>query len=558
MEYSSLVKVYKLIESTSKRLEKTEIISDFLKKAQKTEIKTIIYLLEGRAFPEYDGRKIGFSTRMMIKAISSSTGNQTKEIESKLNKLGDLGLVAEELLKNKSQSTLAKKELDVEKVFSNIQKLAALEGQGTVNRKVSLVAELLTHSTPEESKYIVRTILEKLRVGIAHGIIRDSIAKAFSLDVKEVERAADISGDYAEVAELAKSSKSLKEIQISTEKPVNSMLALLAGNINEIFKALGKPAQFEYKIDGFRLQAVKGKEIKLYTRRSENVTKQFPEIVDYLKRYVKAKSFIMDSEAVAYDTKTGRHSPFQNISQRIKRKYHIEDMAKKFPVELQVFDILYCNGKSLMNSPLKERRNILEKIIEQKQKKITLTKKLVTSDRKKAEKFFNSSIKEGHEGLMGKNIDSGYKPGRYVNGWMKLKKILDPLDLVIIKSEYGEGKRAGLLTSYTIACKGDDKLLEVGKVSTGVKEKSEGLTYKELTKMLKPLIISEKGKEVTVKPKIIIEVGYEEVQKSSKYSSGYGLRFPKVIRLRTNEKTLSTIDNLAKVKYIYNSQKGKK
>src|SRR3989338_4720135 len=503
MEYSSLVKVYKLIESTSKRLEKTEIISDFLKKAQKTEIKTIIYLLEGRAFPEYDGRKIGFSTRMMIKAISSSTGNQTKEIESKLNKLGDLGLVAEELLKNKSQSTLAKKELDIKKVFSNIQKLATLEGQGTVNRKVSLVIELLTHSKPDEAKYIVKTVLEKLRVGIAQGIIRDSIAKAFSLDVKEVERAADISGDYAEVAELAKSSKSLKEIQISTEKPVNSMLALLAGNINEIFKALGKPAQFEYKIDGFRLQAVKGKEIKLYTRRSENATKQFPE-------------------------------------------------------ELQVFDILYCNGKSLMNSPLKERRNILEKIIEQKQKKITLTKKLVTSDRKKAEKFFNSSIKEGHEGLMGKNIDSGYKPGRYVNGWMKLKKILDPLDLVILKSEYGEGKRAGLLTSYTIACKGDDKLLEVGKVSTGVKEKSEGLTYKELTKMLKPLIISEKGKEVTVKPKIIIEVGYEEVQKSSKYSSVYGLRFPKVIRLRTNEKTLSTIDNLAKVKYIYNSQKGKK
>ena len=163
MEYSSLVKVYIALESTSKRLEKTEIISDFLKKTPKREVKTVIYLLEGRAFPKYDERKIGFSTRMMIKALSSSSGISVKDIESKLNKLGDLGLVAEELLKTKTQSTLAKKELDIEKVFSNIQKLSTLEGQGTVNKKVSLVVELLTHSSSEESKYIVRTILEKLR-----------------------------------------------------------------------------------------------------------------------------------------------------------------------------------------------------------------------------------------------------------------------------------------------------------------------------------------------------------------------------------------------------------
>ena len=557
MEYSSLVKVYIALESTSKRLEKTEIISDFLKKTPKREVKTVIYLLEGRAFPKYDERKIGFSTRMMIKALSSSSGISVKDIESKLNKLGDLGLVAEELLKTKTQSTLAKKELDIEKVFSNIQKLSTLEGQGTVNKKVSLVVELLTHSSSEESKYIVRTILEKLRVGIAQGIIRDSIAKAFSLDVNEVERAADISGDYAEIAELAKHSKSLNEIKLSTERPVNSMLALLAKNIDEIFEALGELVQFEYKIDGFRLQAVKGKEIKLYTRRLENVTKQFPEIINFLKT-VTAKSFIIDAEAVAYDLKTGRHKPFQTVSQRIKRKYNIEEMAKKFPVELQIFDIMYYDGNSLMNSTLKERRKLLEKIIKQTKRKIQLTKKLVTSDKNKAKKFFKQSIKEGYEGLMAKNTNSFYRPGRYVNGWMKLKKILDPLDLVITKAEYGEGKRTGWLTSYTIACKNKNKLLEVGKVSTGVKEKSEGLTYKELTKLLKPLIESEKGKEVIVKPKIIIEVGYEEVQESKTYNSGWALRFPKVIRLRTNEKTVKDIDNLEKVIKVYNSQKGKK
>ncbi|MBI4158676.1 DNA ligase, partial [Candidatus Woesearchaeota archaeon] len=200
----------------------------------------------------------------------------------------------------------------------------------------------------------------------------------------------------------------------------------------------------------------------------------------------------------------------------------------------------------------------LESIVKQQKRKIVLTEKLVTSNPRKAEKFFKKSIKEGYEGIMAKNLDSLYKPGRYVNGWMKIKRILDPLDLVITKAEYGEGKRAGWLTSYTIACKDKNRVLELGKVSTGVKEKAEGLTYNEITKLLKPLIIEKKGKEVTVEPKIIIEVAYEEIQESQTYSSGYGLRFPRVLRLRTNEKTIKDIDNITKVRKIYNSQKGKK
>ncbi len=557
MEYSSLVEVYKALESTSKRLEKTEIISEFLKKTSKEEIKTIIYLLEGRVFPEWDERKIGFSTRLMIKTIASASGKSPKEIELKLNNLGDLGLVAEEALKTKVQATLSKKSLDVNKVFSNLQKLSTLEGRGTVNKKTALVIELLAHSSPEKSKYIVKTILEKLRIGIAQGIIRDAIAKAYFLDPKEIEKAADITGDYGEVAELA-ISNSLKEIKLSPEKPLNSMLAVIAKDVNEAYKALGKEVQFEYKIDGFRLQALKGKTIKLYTRRLENVTKQFPEIIEYIGKYVSAHDFILDAEAVAFDIKTGKHKPFQTVSQRIKRKYNIEEMAKKFPVELNVFDIMYYNGKSVTDKPLKERRKILESIIKQQKKKIVLTEKLVTSKTKEAEKFFKKSIKESYEGLMAKNLESKYRPGRYVNGWMKLKKILDPLDVVIIKAEYGEGKRAGWLTSFTIACKNKNNLLELGKVSTGVKEKTVGLTYNELTKILKPLIIEKRGKEVVVKPKIIIEVAYEEIQESPTYTSGYGLRFPRILRLRMNEKKVKEIDSLNKVIKIYNSQKGKK
>jgi len=557
MEYSLLVKVYKALESTSKRLEKTEIISEFLKKTSKNEVKTIIYLLEGKVFPEWDKRKTSFSTRLMIKAIASASGKTPREIELKLNKLGDLGLVAEEVLKTKVQATLSKKSLDVNKVFSNLQKLSTLEGRGTVNKKTALVIELLTHSSPEESKYIVKMVLEKLRIGIAQGIIRDTIAKAYSLNPKEIEKAADITGDYGEVAELA-ISNNLEDIRLSPEKPLNSMLAIVAKDFDETFEALGKEVQFEYKIDGFRLQALKGKSIKIYTRRLENVTKQFPEIIEYLNKYISAHNFILDAEAVAFDQKTGRHKPFQTVSQRIKRKYNIEEMAKKFPVELNIFDIMYYNGESVTDKPLKERRRILESIVKQQKKKIVLTEKLVTTKSKEAEKFFKKSIKEGYEGLMAKNLESHYRPGRYVNGWMKIKRILDPLDVAIIKAEYGEGKRAGWLTSYTIACKNKNNLLELGKVSTGVKEKAIGLTYNELTKLLKPLIIEKKGKEVTVEPKIIIEVAYEEIQESPTYTSGYGLRFPRILRLRTDEKKIDEIDDLAKVIKVYNSQKGKK
>ena len=231
-------------------------------------------------------------------------------------------------------------------------------------------------------------------------------------------------------------------------------------------------------------------------------------------------------------------------------------MAGKFPVELDLFDVLYYNGKNLMDAELSERRKILEGIVKEKKKEIVLTKKLVTDDKKKADEWFKKILKLGFEGVMAKNLESKYRPGRYVGGWMKLKSTLEPLDLIIVKAEFGEGKRAGWLTSYTVACKSGDRLLDVGKVSTGVKEKTEGLTYKEMTRVLKPLIEKQKGKEAEIKPKVIIEVGYEEIQKSPTYSSGWALRFPKVLQLRA-DKPLSEISDLKLIKKIYNYQRGK-
>jgi len=556
MDYSKLVEVYEELGSTTKRLAKTDILVELFKKSSKDDLIKIVNLVQGKVFPDYDERKIGFSSRLIIKAINSASGISTNEIEKLWSKTGDLGKVTEILIKKKTQATLFSKKLTIDKVFSNIRKLAELEGTGTVNKKISLVSELLTSAKPKEARFIVGTILEELRVGIKAGVVRDTIAKSFNLDVKQVEESYNLLGDYAEVAALAKEHK-LKKVTLKSGRPLKLMLAILVKDMEEGFKSLGKPAQLEYKLDGFRLEIHKdNKEIKLFTRRLENVTKQFPDVVKCVKENVKGKSFIIDAEAVSYNRETGKHLPFQNISQRIKRKYNIEKMAKDFPVELNVFDIIYYNKKNLMNTTLKDRRKILEKIIKQKKGQIVLTKKLVTDDLKKANTFYEEALKNGNEGLMIKNLNSNYKPGRYVNGWCKLKPTLENLDLVIVKAEYGEGKRATWLSSYTVACNKNNELLEVGKVSTGVKEKSgEGVTYNELTKLLKPLITKQKGKQVIVKPKIVIEVGYEEIQKSPTYTSGFALRFPRVKRLRIKEKSVKDINTIEDVKRIYSIQR---
>ncbi len=559
MEYKELVDIYNQLEKTTKRLEKTEILSLFLKKVPTDELSTVVCLLQGRVFPNWDERKIGFSSRLMLKAIAAATGTDPKDVEKLWSKTGDLGIVIEQLVKKKSQMTLTTKKITVKKLTDNVRKLADIEGQGTVDRKIGLVSELLTSSSAEESRFIVRTVLEVLRVGTAEGIVRDAIAKAFTTEIPHIERAFNILNDYGEVALAAKKGR-LDDIQLTPGKPLKLMLSLIAEDIDDAFENLGKPAQFEYKLDGFRLQIHIDKDkVLLFTRRLDNVTKQFPDVVKAVKDAIECKNAVLDAEAIGFDPDKKYYLPFQKMSQRIKRKYDIDDMAKKFPVEINFFDIMYLNGKELIESPLKERRSILEKTIKKSRWKTTLTEKIVTGNAKEAEEFFKKSLNAGHEGVMIKNLDSLYIPGRYVGGWLKLKSVLEPLDVVIVKAEYGEGKRATWLTSYTIACKENGQFVEVGRVSTGLKEKESGgeVTFEEMTRVLKPLIKDQKGKEVTVEPEIVLEVEYEEVQQSPTYTSGFALRFPRIKSIR-EDKPVSEISTMEMVKLIYRTQHAKK
>ncbi len=550
MLYSILVEVYELISKTSGMLEKTAILSSFLQKLENEKDKRIIYLLKGRVFPDYDERELGISEQLAIKALSKAWGIAAETIVREWKKEGDLGKVAEKLSKEKKQSILHKKILTAENVIENLIKLQGLKGKGTVEKKLDLIAELLTSASSTEAKYIIRTILSNLRIGIGDSIIRDAIVSVCGMEKGDfsnlVQEAYDKSTDFAVVFDSALNNR-LDKISLTPGKPVKVMLFPKAEGIANAFEIIGKPAAFEFKYDGFRLLINKNNdEIKLFTRRLDNVTAQFPDVIEAVKKNVKADSFIIDSEAVGFNPNTKKYMPFQNISQRIKRKYEIEKIAKELPVEIIVFDILYLNGKSLLNTQFKERRKALEKIIKSESKKLILAPQLITDSEKEAEKFFSQAIKEAQEGIMGKSLTAPYKPGARVGYGVKIKPSDKEFDLIIVKAEYGTGKRAGWLTSFTVACKKNEELLEIGKVSTGLKEKEEGLSFMQITEALKPLVEKESGREVIVKPKIIVAVTYQNIQSSPTYSSGFALRFPRITRLRPDK----GINDIATIKEI--------
>jgi len=588
MKYSKLVDIYLALENTSKRLEKTYIISKFLGKVPKSDLKEVIYLLQGKVFAPWDERKLGMSSRLLVKVIAKSSGSSTSKIESLWNKKGDLGLVAEELIENKKQRTLFSTKLTVKKVVDNISKLADMGGEGTVNRKVGLISELLSSATKEEAKFIVRTVLEELRTGVGDGTIRDALVWAFYpkvvddlFDIEEgkitqkkkvgekarkeynkisdkVQHAFDVTTDFGLISEILKEKgiEALEGVGLIVGKPIKVMLYPKAKDFEDAFATVGKPAMIEPKIDGFRMQIHRYKEeIKLFTRRLEDVTKQFPDVVKLVKSHVRSKDFILDSEILGIDPKTKRAIPFQKISQRIKRKHDIEKMAKTLPVVINVFDVVELNGDNLLDKEFEFRRKKLKAIIKSEKGKIELIEQLITSDIKKAEKYYQDCLAKGHEGVMVKNLKGIYKPGRRMGYGMKIKPVMESLDLVITKAEWGEGKRAKWLSSFTLACRDKNKLLEIGKVGTGIKEKSEeGVSFQELTDELKLMVIDEKGKSVTVKPKLVVEVNYEEIQKSPSYSSGYALRFPRVIRLRY-DRGVKDISTIKEVEKLYREQK---
>jgi DNA ligase-1 len=569
MRYSKLCDLYESVSGTTKRLEKTDIIAKFLKELSESD-KDALYLLLGEIYADYDEKRIGISNQLVIKAISKSTGISNEKVVNEWKTIGDLGKVAEKLISKKKQSTLSShSDLTVQKVLENLRKLPGLEGKGTVEKKISLITELLSSASPKEALYIIRTLLSDLRIGIKESTIRDSIAQAFFSEnkkeiIQDIQDAIDKSNDIVEVFEMAKKGrlKDLKKVHLEIGKPIKVMLAQKAKTIKEAFEAVGKPCAVEYKYDGFRMLIhKKGNDVILFTRRLENVTKQFPEVIDYIKKYVTGDSFILDSEAVGFNKKTKEYTSFQNISQRIRRKYDIEKLQNELPVEINVFDILYYNSESLLDKPFQKRTELIRKITKNSPYKIIHAKQIITSDENTANKFYKEALKNNQEGVMFKNLNAIYQPGKRVGHMLKIKPEGKDLDLVITGAEYGTGKRSGWFSSFILSCRDEKtgKYLEVGKMGTGVKEKSTeesgiGISFNELTEKLKPFITKESGKTVEIKPKIVVSITYQEIQHSPNYNSGFALRFPRFTALRP-DKSPSDANTLDEIKKDFEKQK---
>ncbi len=588
MKYRALVGVYQKLEQTTKRLEKTDILSRFITTIPDSELDAVFLLLQGRIFPQWDSREAGMSTQLLLKAIALATGIAQEKIEEHWAKSGDLGATAAEFTGKKTQATLFSQELSTKKVFDNLLKLAEQEGKGTVDKKLALFAELLTSATPGEAKYLVRTVLSELRIGLGEGTIRDALIwsafgqqlgisydpaknelvlpddnrEPYETTSGKVQEAIDIANDFGTVAKALRAGgiQGLSNISLHPGRPVKVMMYQKAKDLPDAFETVGTPAAAEYKYDGFLLQIHKhNQKITLFTRRLENVTAQFPDVVECIAKNIKGESFIIEAEAVGIDIKTGKYLPFQGISQRIKRKYDIHELAKEFPVEVNVFDVLSYEGKNHLKTPFAERRKLVESIITTQHQKLLPATQAIVATPQEADEFYQKSLAAGNEGIMMKNLAGIYKPGLRVGYGMKIKPVMEPLDAVIVGAEKGEGKRSAWFASFIIAVRDSEtgEYVEIGRVGTGLKEKEEeGVTFNKLTELLMPLIIKDSGKEITVKPFVVIEVNYEEIQASPSYSSGYALRFPRFVKLR-EDRSPEEISTLEDVKKLYDEQRGR-
>lgn len=557
MKYKELAEKYQELESTRKTLEKTDIIAELFTDSGE-DLERLVLLINGRIYPEWKETEIGMSSRMMKETISEATGHDEEKVEELWRDKGDLGLAAEELVDKKKQQRLFSKELTVSKVLEKLRKVAEMEKEGisqsvSQDKKRGEIADLISSAKPLEARYLVRTVLGHLRIGVAEGIIRDALAEAFfdGKNTEEIQKAYNFTNDFTEVARACrKGLEEVKSLELELFRPVNSMLAKKVDTIEEGFETVGKPALIDKKYDGMRAQIhVREGEVKVFTRRLEDVTEQFPDVVNAVEEHIDAENCILDTEVVGYDPEDGSMIEFQKLSKRIKRKYDIQKLKNEIPVEVRPFDIIYLN-EPILEKPYQERLEKLDSITRREEKKLRTVDRKITSEVEEVQEMQQRSLSEGHEGIMMKNLEAEYKPGSRVGYMVKLKPVMETLDLAIIAAKWSEGERAGWLGRLFLGCynKETGEYEEVGKMATGLTEEQ----FEEVTERLKPLIEKEEGRKVWVKPEIIVEVEYEEIQESPTYSSGYALRFP---RLKTFRDDKDSADSLEKVESIYRSQK---
>ena len=553
MELSKLVEHLEKVESTQASLEKIDILSSLYSEPE-DDLEDVVMLSLGRISPAWQDLDLGISSKSVVDIIAMASGRKEEEVEEVWKTSGDLGDAAEEMIENKKQQRLMTKELTVEKVMNRLQKVSEMEKQGisqsvSQDKKKKLLADLLSSAEPAEARYLARMMLENLRIGIGEGTVRDALDQAFlnGEHSELVQQAYDYSNDFRQVAKASrKGTEELDKIDLQLFRPVKSMLAQKVESIEDGFDTVGEPAAVDFKYDGLRAQIhVKEGEVKIFTRRLENITDQFPDVKKYVEKQVDSENCIIDSEIVGM--KDGEVIPFQRLSKRIKRKYEIEKLRNEIPVELRPFDLIY-EEESLMEKPYSERWKRLEEVIDENED-VRLADHIETSSVEDVNEMQQSSLGENHEGVMMKSLDAEYKPGSRVGYMVKLKPVMETLDLAIIGAQWSEGRKSGWLGRLKLGCWNDETggYEMVGRMSSGLTDEQ----LEEVTERLKPLIKSEEGRDVELRPEVLVEVEYEEIQESPTYESGFALRFPRLKSFRDDKEEA---DSKEKLENLYDSQ----
>ena len=551
MKYQELVDVYSALEATTKRLEKTDIIAEYLKKLDADTIGKVGLLLLGGVFPAWSSEEIGIGAKLVERAVAEAVGTTAEKVEDAVRDNGDIGLACIELYAKKSQMTFFSQPLTINFVFDSLRKLSTISGSRSTNRKISIILELLSQASATEAKYLTRTITEELRIGVGDGIVRDAIAQAFDIDKKIVERAQMLTNDFEVVSRTAllEGAEGLTKLNLTPGTPVKPMLAQLSPPVAEIIPEMGT-AICETKYDGIRLQVHRNKsEINIFTRRLENITHALPEIVELFDEYLPHEDYIVEGEVIA--TRNGEPLPFQNILHRVRRKYNVEEAMENVPLKLYLFDVLYYKVP-MIDEPLMKRRETLEAIVDTSIDEMNLSTMVIgTPDNlDEIEELFNSSIAAHHEGIMIKDASEPYIPGIRGKKMLKYKAEPETLDMIIVGGTYGIGKRGDFVGSYLVALRDEnDEFKTVAYAATGL----DDATLEYLTGKMKELEITTKGREIVVEPKIVLEIAFSEIVESPEYETGYSLRFPVVKNIR-KDKGPKDVDTVERLLSMYDAQ----
>lgn len=549
MKFLDIVELCEKLEATKKRSEMIKNVANFIKHLDQEEKEPALSMLLGCACPR--GQKsLNVSWGTLYKIIRKLTLISEDEFTRIFDRTGDLGSTVMEIFGKRGtikQVTFLERPLTIKQVWEFFEKIASAKGTSAKEKKERLVEALISNASPLEIKYLVKIILGEMRTGFSEGLLALAISKAFDLPVDLINRARMVASDVEVVkAAKEKGAEGVAALDIKVFSPIKPMLAESANSVEEALQTLGGKASFERKLDGARVQIHKRENtIKIFSRRLTEVTESLPEFVE-LALSVKAKEAILEGEIIAVN-KQGYVLPFQYLMQRFKREREISRAAAEIPLKLYLFDMLFLNGRNLTGLAYLERREMLAEVAGELQ----LVENLISDNVSEIKNFLDETIRQGHEGLVAKSLDGTYRLGTRGKLWLKIKPTLEPLDLVIVGAEYGYGRRREWLSDYYLAAIDDEtKKFEIlGKTFKGLTDRE----LKEITAKLKELTIKKEGRRVWVQPKIVVEVAYNEIQKSPKYKCGMSLRFARITRIR-DDKDPEGADTLQKVREIYKTQ----